>query len=238
MRKILAAWLGSTTGAAGIVALILTPGLTFLIWLSVTVLGVLIIYVLRREYSFVRVTSTWTATLSMLQDVIEDIDCATVFVFAAYNFGSDLVHHDYFDETIRRIRNGTIEEYTRVVTSGSEASNESLIQMLELFGRYPRVRLGTLRAEIAPPMNILTISPHTVILGFPREPRTGTVQQDAVAILFRSKTVYQAISTVREWIWSRATPIKKAVELSDAELQTALTSLRAGAVLSGSNGPG
>ena len=41
----------------------------------------------------------------------------------------DLVHHDYFDETIRRIRNGRIEEYTRVVTTGSEATDESLVAM-------------------------------------------------------------------------------------------------------------
>ncbi len=223
MLKRLAAVFTITATAASLLALVLKPWTVLAAW-GVAFLVTMFFVLVRAGLLIVTMHRGFANILDFLADLIESGVREDVFAFASYNATDEIMGHDYMRRTDRLLSAGHFDAYTRVSVLRTKADVDSCLELLRKHYRNPKFSLAVYQSYQPLQLNLLAISPRTVVLGFPRLPLDGA-QADTIALRIRSQTVYSSVRPLCEAVWQNAIRLKERGILSDAELVKAESTL-------------
>lgn len=224
-RRLLAAF-GLTAATAGIVALVAPAKWVFLGWCGVFLMYVVLqaaassgwhVYTLRRGY--------YTQILDYLTEILSHGKDEDVFIFAAYNVVDELPNHPYMLKTVEMLAKDAFDSYRRVVVLRTKGDIDACGDLVHRFGSSARFLLRTQCASAALPLNLMTISPSTVVLGFPKGSTSSKPDADALVIGIKSKVVYAGAKALVEAIWRGSKVVKDAEVLGSSRIDQIVAEL-------------
>lgn len=216
---------GITAAAAGLATLIAPPKWVFFVWI-LTFLMIVVVLAVGTRWHVYTLRTGYTQILDFLTEIISRGRNEDVFVFAAYNVADELLNHPYLLRTERMLADGAFDRYRRVVVLRTSGDADTCVHLVKRFGDSPRFMLATQRPGGSLPLNLLTISPSTVVLGFPKGAEDTKPDADILTIGIRSRVVYTGIRALVEAIWKSSNVVKDAVVMDPVHISSVLAELQ------------
>ncbi len=192
-----------------------------MVWALVFGLTVTIIVATDRGLHAVFLARGYRPTLDLLDRVLKSAEGESVFVYAAYN-NQELDRHNYFDRTIRMLRDDGFDAYRRIVVLRSDLDKPHVTRLIHEFAGKANVEIGIYHRQQFFPINILMASPNRVVIGLPKESTTEGAFGDSVSLYFRNHVVYNGFLALAKFLWKHSEKVVEGVEMSDRDSTTAV----------------